>query len=146
MSVGTTDVELSFDRPIAAEQLLPLFAQCPWAADRGRDELGRMLEATPVKLGAWQRDRLVGFARVLTDGLYRALIDDVIVDASLRGQDLGSRMMRLLAERLADVEEVFLRCEQDVVPFYERLGYRRVAICLDLAEGRPGNSTRRTDV
>lgn len=93
-----------------------------------------MLEATPIKLGAWQGDRLVGFARVLTDGLYRALIDDVIVDASLRGQNLGSRMMQRLAERLAGVEEIFLRCEPDMAPFYERLGYQRVAICLDLVQ------------
>ena len=46
----------------------------------------------------------------------------------------------------ADVEEVFLRCEQDVVPFYERLGYKRVAICLDLAKGNSGNGGRRADV
>ena len=137
MSSELADLELSFDRPITADELSPLFAQSHWAANRGRDELNQMLANTAVKLGVWKAGRLIGFARVLTDGLYRALIDDVIIDESLRGQGLGSRMMRLLAERLSNVEEIFLRCEQETVPFYERLDYERIAICLDLRKQQP---------
>jgi ribosomal protein S18 acetylase RimI-like enzyme len=130
-------VELSFERPIEADDLLPLLAQTHWASGRGRDAVSQMLLATPVKLGAWQDDRLVGFVRALTDGRYRALIDDVVVEASLRGQGLGSRMLRQMADKLAGVEEVFLRCDNSIVPFYEGLGYRRTAICLDLVDRCP---------
>ena len=136
MSSELSDIELSFERPITTEHFLSLFAQTHWAAGRECDKLSQMLAATPIKLGVWKGNCLVGFARVLTDGLYRALIDDVIIDTSLRGQGLGSRMMQLLAERLVNVEEVFLRCEQDIVPFYQRLGYKPIATCLDLVEGR----------
>ena len=127
-------IELSLERQVTAEDLMPLLAQSHWAAGRGRGELSRMLEASPIKLGAWQGDRLVGFARVLTDGLYRALIDDVIVDQPWRARGLGSKMMRRLADQLDSVEEVFLRCEEDLVPFYEGLGYQRIAVCLDLMQ------------
>ena len=134
MPCESTGVELSFERPIAADDLLPLLAQSHWAAGRTRDDVHQMLAATPVILGAWKANRLVGFARALTDGRYRALIDDVIVDASLRGQGVGSHLMQFMADRLAHVEEIFLRCDKEVLPFYESLGYRQTAICLDLVK------------
>ena len=84
-----------------------------------------MLEGTSLTLGAWEGDRLVGFARAMTDGIYRALIDDVIVDGSKRGMGIGSELMRRLSGKLADVEEVFLRCGEGVVPFYERHDFER---------------------
>ena len=126
------NVELSFSREIRAADLMPLLAQSGWAADREHSEVESLLSATPVKVGAWAGNRLVGFARALTDNRYRALIDDVIVDESYRGQGLGSRIIDAMSERFAHVEEVFLRCEDELVSFYERLGYYRRAICLDL--------------
>ena len=125
---------LSFDRPVPPADLKQLLTQADWASDRSVDELAAMLEVTPVVLGAWEQDRLVGFLRVLTDGRYRALVDDVIVDKRLRGGGLGSQMMQAVAERLADVDEIFLRCESELVPFYRRLGYRAISTCLDLVD------------
>ena len=41
--------------------------------------------------------------------------------------------MRRLIEELADVEEVFLRCGERVVPFYERHGFERFkGVVMDL--------------
>jgi len=131
-----TEIELSFDRPIQAADLALLFAQSDWAASRSLEDLEQMLSATRLKLGVWQDGRLVGFARAITDGRYRALIDDVIVDESMRGSGLGTRMMRHLAQHLDHVDEIFLRCEADIVPFYQRLGYQQRAICLDLVKDK----------
>ena len=136
MSAEHAKVEMSFDRDIQVADLLPLFAQTDWAATRSADLVERMLASTPIKLGVWSGHQLVGFSRVLTDDVFRALIDDVVVDAPLRGRGLGTRMMDLLADRLAHVEQIFLRCGPDVVSFYERNDYRQRAICLDLIAGR----------
>ena len=38
--------------------------------------------------------RLLAFARVLTDGVFKAFVFDVIVAAECRGRSLGSRLMR----------------------------------------------------
>ena len=84
-----------------------------------------MLDGAPLTLGAWEDDHLVGFVRVITDGIYRALIDDVVVEESKRGTGIGSELMQRITERLAGVEEVFLRCGEHVVPFYERHRFER---------------------
>eukprot|EP01043_Picozoa_sp_COSAG02_P067249 COSAG02_NODE_10739_length_1869_cov_1.716949_1_plen_373_part_00 len=116
----------SWDRQITATQLLVLLDQTGWASGRSRAGVSRMLSATQLKLGLWRiaDDKLVGFLRVLTDGVYRALIDDVVVDESLRGTGWGTTLLEVACARLAEVEEVKLGCAEATTPFYERLGFR----------------------
>ena len=118
-------VDYSFDREIELQQLQDLLRQAGWANRRSVEGIQQMLDGTPLTLGAWEGDRLVGFVRVITDGIYRALIDDVVVEASKRGTGIGSELMQRITERLAEVEEVFLRCGEHVVPFYERHRFER---------------------
>jgi predicted GNAT family N-acyltransferase len=126
-------VDYSFDRQIELEQLQNLLRQTGWANQRSIEGVQKMLEGTPLTLGAWEGDRLVGFVRVLSDGIYRALIDDVVVEESKRGTGIGSELMRQLIERLTEVEEVFLHCGEQVVPFYEQHRFERsYGVVMDL--------------
>ena len=118
-------VNYSFDKQIEPEQLQGLLRQTGWANQRSIEGVQKMLQGTLLTLGAWEGDRLVGFARVITDGIYRALIDDVVVEESKRGTGIGSGLMRRLIEQLAGVEEVFLHCGEQVVSFYERHRFER---------------------
>jgi GNAT superfamily N-acetyltransferase len=126
------EIDFSFERPISAADLQPLFRQTHWAAQRSNDAVESLLACSGVTLGGWHNDRLVAFARALTDDHFRALVDDVVVDHSFRDQGLGTALMRHMAQRLAQVEEVFLRCDPEMVSFYERLGYRQRLKCMDL--------------
>ena len=128
-------VDYSFERPIEPEQLQILFRQTGWADDRSPDGIQKMLDATYLVLGAWEGDRLIGFVRTITDGIYRALIDDMVVEESRRGRGIGSELMERLIKRLREmeVEEVFLRCGGDVVPFYQRHGFEKTrGVVMDL--------------
>jgi len=66
-----------------------------WTKRRGLEDVRRMLEHTDVTLGFCDAEskRLVAFARVLTDYVYKALVLDVIVDAGSRGQGLARALM-----------------------------------------------------
>ena len=118
-------VEYSFERSIKPEQLQVLLRQTGWAKDRNSEQIHTMLEGTAVILGVWEDDHLVGFARAISDGIYRALIDDVVVEESKRGMGIGSELMQRLVERLTEIgiQQVLLRCREDTVPFYERHGF-----------------------
>lgn len=108
---------------VGADELIALFAQTSWARQRGTRDVAAMLRATPVAVSARADGVLVGYARALTDGRFRAHVDDVVVDASWRGRGVGIGLMERLMDRLAGVEEVRLNCGPDVVPFYERMGF-----------------------
>jgi predicted GNAT family N-acyltransferase len=138
--MGVSAIDYSTERPIEAEKLRDLTRQTNWAGARTLDGLEAMLAGTQIVVGAWKGDRLVGFARALTDGVYRALVDDVIVDEAERGQGVGDELVRRLLERLAEVEAVSLRCDEALVPFYTRHGFRRGrAVAMD----RPRNEGER---
>ena len=75
---------------------------------------------------AWEGDRLVGFATAITDGAMFAYLPLVEVVADRRGVGIGSALIRDLHERHRDLYGLDLCCDDDVVPFYERLGLTRV--------------------
>jgi GNAT superfamily N-acetyltransferase len=120
-------IACSLDRPLPLADVQRLLAQTDWAAQRTPADLQTML-AGSVWVGAWQDDRLVGFARAITDGVYRALLEDVVVDESLRGQGIGRALVETLLERLAPVQQILLVCGDHLIPFYGQFGFERMAL------------------
>ena len=70
-------------------------------------------------------DELVGFARVLTDGVFLALVLDVIVREAWRNRGVGAALLEALLAHpsLESVESVELVCQPDLRSFYERWGF-----------------------
>lgn len=62
--------------------------------DRLRDALART-----ANVGAWEAGRLVGAARVLSDGYQWSVVTDLLVDPSYRRRGIGTALMRMAAER-----------------------------------------------
>ena len=118
-------LDYRFGKAISPDDLLPLFAQTDWTDKRTPETIRAMLDNTSIILTVREGDRVIGFARVVTDDLLRAFIEDVIVDEAYRRQGIGAEIMRLLMERLAHVEEVILACEDHLLPFYGRFGFER---------------------
>jgi GNAT superfamily N-acetyltransferase len=108
-------------------QLLDLYAGEWWTATRTAHGVERMLAASDAVVALVRRadDRLVGFARAMTDGVYVALVLDVIVASDQRHQGLGAAVMdaMLAHPRLAGVDSVELTCRAGLVEFYRRFGF-----------------------
>ena len=85
-----------------------------------------MLAGTDLVLALIDRaaDRLVGFARVLTDWRYRAYVYDVIVAPEWRERGLGRVLVDGMLARLEGVETIELSCQPEMIPFYRRWGFR----------------------
>jgi hypothetical protein len=67
--------------PDRLPQLMELYAQAWWATSRTAAGVATVLERSDLVFALVDRaaDRLVGFSRVLTDGVYLAMVLDVIV-------------------------------------------------------------------
>ena len=57
------------------------------------DELFRAISSSWYTLAAYDKDELVGFGRVVSDGVLYALICDLIVKPSCQGQGIGTRLL-----------------------------------------------------
>jgi len=96
-----------------------------WTRGRTIEETLTLLRRADHLFGVCEpgTGRLLAFARVLTDGVFKAFVFDVIVAKDSRG--LGSRLMRRILEHpdLREVKHVELACPPELETFYERLGF-----------------------
>ena len=116
-------------RPVQALlQLQRLFDQHSfWAQDRRPADLGEMLRASAAVVSIWQGEQLVAFGRACSDGLYRAVLWDVVVATDHQGRGLGRQLVSALLthSRLRRVERVYLMTSNSS-GFYEQLGFNVV--------------------
>lgn len=95
-----------------------------WTKGRRQPDIVKMLRHTDLLFGFAEKDskRLVAFARVLTDRMYKAVIFDVIVDPAHRGTGLGAALMDCIVNHpeLRGVRHIELYCKDELIPFYER--------------------------
>jgi predicted GNAT family N-acyltransferase len=98
-----------------------------WTRGRQLPDIRRMLKHSDMIVGFCDSDsnRLIAFARVLTDSVYKALIFDVMVEASYRGQGLGRALMDAIVGHpaLKSVRHFELYCRPELIPFYQRWGF-----------------------
>jgi predicted N-acetyltransferase YhbS len=126
-----TDVEFreGLD-PALLSELLALYAREWWTNDRDAGHVERMLEGSDLVLSAVSpQGALVGFARAITDGVYRATIFDVIVHPDWREHGIGGELIRRAHDHpaLAGCRRIELICLEEMVPWYERFGYEVAA-------------------
>ena len=98
-----------------------------WATGRKRAQLGRMLRGSQVVVSAWQGNTLVGFGRATSDGVFRAVLWDVVVAEEHQGRGLGRRIVEelLASPPVAAAERTYLMTTTGE-GFYEKLGFSRV--------------------
>ena len=118
------DITYQEGGPLDVDQLRRLYEQAPWARGRSKDGIARMLANTDYYFTGWDGPRLVAFARVLTDGIYRATLWDVVVDAAYQGRGVGEGLMGVILSHpvLSRVEKFWLP-PRDKQTFYERFGF-----------------------
>lgn len=87
---------------------------------------------------AWDGSRLIGTARVITDGAYYATIWDVIVDPEYQGRGIGRALMQRAVDPFLGrgFSFIALFAAEGKESFYEDLGFRPRARAMNLDEAR----------
>ena len=95
-----------------------------WAQKRSVSDLRRMLKGSTVVVSLWRGKRLVGFGRASSDGLYRAVLWDIVVAGDLQGRGLGRTVVEALLESpaLRGVERLYLMTTNSA-SFYGQFGF-----------------------
>jgi ribosomal protein S18 acetylase RimI-like enzyme len=112
--------------PVKPAELQALYEHAPWAKGRTVQGIRRMLQNTDYHFSAWDGQKLIGFARVLTDGIYRATLWDVVVHPDYQGQGIGEELMdHILSHSILSKVEKFWLNTRDKFRFYEKFGFVR---------------------
>jgi ribosomal protein S18 acetylase RimI-like enzyme len=108
-------------------QLQSLFNRSAfWAKDRQIEDLKIAIDRSEPVISARDGDRLIGFGRAISDGIYRATILDVVIDCDYQKLGLGRKLVEtILAHPMMNrVERVYLNTTHQQ-SFYERLGFEQ---------------------
>lgn len=109
------------------QQLRNLFEHSAfWAAGRRFEDLIKAISHSCPVVTVWHEDRLIGFARATSDGVYRATIWDVVIHDAYQGAGLGRRLVETVLghPHMSSVERVYLMTTNQQ-PFYERVGFSK---------------------
>ncbi|TCC23509.1 GNAT family N-acetyltransferase [Kribbella speibonae] len=108
-------------------ELTDLMRTAWWMTDRTPAGIRHLLDHSDLVIAVTHQptDQLVGFARVLTDYAYVALILDVIVAEPQRGTGVGAVLLDAVVTHpaLTNVRSLELVCQPDLIPFYRRWGF-----------------------
>lgn len=95
-----------------------------WAKDRTVEDLSIAITNSEPVVSVWDGQKLIGFARATSDGIYRANIWDVVIHPDYRGAGLGRKLVETVLShpRMNRVERVYLMTTHQQ-SFYERIGF-----------------------
>ncbi len=109
------------------EQFFALFNSTGWneVYQLTAAELYGALENSWYLVAAYSQERLVGFGRLLCDGIAHAFILDLIVLPEYQGRGIGGHILSQLKEKCAahNVRDVQLFCATGKAGFYEKQGF-----------------------
>jgi len=115
---------LSFtERTIKAIDVIRLYNDVGWWKERHEQDIEEMLNKVE-SVGAWQDDTLIGFARAVSDGEFRAYIEDVVIHSSHRKERIGTKLVSKLLDELSHIDVISLFCEENLIPFYEKNNFK----------------------
>jgi len=67
-----------------------------WAKNRTINDLKKCLANSDVVISLWVGKELVGFGRALTDGIYRGVLWDIVIDQNYQGKGFGTLIVKNL--------------------------------------------------
>lgn len=105
--------------------------------DNGRtaEQLQRSFANSYAVCFAWTEGRIIGKARVLSDGVCNAYMVDVWTYSAYRNRGIATQMIRLLLHDLPG-QHVYLQADEDVAAFYRKLGFQDQPQGLSCVVGR----------
>lgn len=116
------------EKPPDQDAYFSLFETTGWNAKYRAtlSDLATTIENSWYTLSAYDEEQLVGFGRVMSDGVMHAMIFDLIVHPDHQHRGIGSEILRRLIAvcRDNDITDVQLFVAKGMVPFYEEHGFR----------------------
>ena len=111
---------------LPVDQLQTLFINNSfWGRERRLAGLLRSLRGSDVIVSTWDGEDLVAVGRATSDGIYRAVLWDVVVRQDWQGRGAGRAVVnRLLAAPAVRCTERVYAMTTNGVGFYQRLGFQ----------------------
>lgn len=98
-----------------------------WAKNRKIHDLKNCLANSDVIVSLWSNNKILGFGRALSDGTYRSILWDIVIDQNYQGKGYGKLIVNSLLEskRIKQSEKIYLMTSNQK-DFYCQIGFDEV--------------------
>ena len=98
-----------------------------WAKGRKINDLKKSLANSDVIVSIWFRDEIVGFGRALSDGVYRGVLWDIVIDQNHQGKGYGRMILKTLlnSKIIKNTKKIYLMTTNKKL-FYSQMDFKEV--------------------
>ena len=96
-----------------------------WASIRSEKDIKIALRNSSIVISVWCDNQMIGFGRATTDGIFRAVLWDVVVDKKYQNNGIGRKIIQKILEnqKVSKVEKVYLMTT-NCKDFYSKVGFK----------------------
>ena len=98
-----------------------------WAKDRTINDLRKCLANSDVIVSIWSNNNPVGLGRALSDGIYRGVLWDIVIDQNHQGKGYGKMIVEniLESEQVKNTKKIYLMTTNKKL-FYSQFNFKEV--------------------
>ncbi len=98
-----------------------------WAKNRTLNDLKKCLANSDVIISIWSDGEIVGFGRALSDGVYRGVLWDIIIDENHQGNGYGKLIVKSLlnSKKIKNTKKIYLMTTNKKL-FYSQMDFKEV--------------------
>ena len=99
-----------------------------WAKSRTINDLKKCLANSDVVISIWVGNEIVGFGRALTDGVYRGVLWDIVIDQNHQGKGYGTLIIEnlLSSKKVQNTKKLYLMTTNKK-KFYTQFDFKEVS-------------------
>ena len=98
-----------------------------WAKSRTIKDLKKCLANSDVIVSLWVGNEIVGFGRALTDGIFRGVLWDIVIDQNHQGKGFGTLIIKnlLSSKKIKNTKKLYLMTTNKK-KFYSQFDFKEV--------------------
>ena len=99
-----------------------------WAKNRTINDLKKCLSNSDVVISIWVGNEIVGFGRALTDGIYRGVLWDIVIDQNHQGKGFGKLIVNnlLSSKEIQNTKKIYLMTTNKKL-IYSQIDFKEVS-------------------
>lgn len=111
-----------------------------WPNPPSEETFKNLLKSSYKVVLAIESNKLIGFITCISDGVLSAYIPFLEVLPEYQGRGIGRELVKKLKNELSHLYMIDLLCDEDLIPYYEKLGMHKAqGACVRNYERQSGN-------
>ena len=109
---------------ISLDRVCELLSKSYWANQRSKEKIKESIKNS-ICVGVYDKEKMIGFARIVTDYATMYWLCDVIIDEEYRGNGLGKKLIEYIT-KMEELKGMFgILATRDAHGLYEKYGFIR---------------------